>query len=214
MIDNRPVRGFAAFDLDGTLLRGLSVCGLLAAKLGRSARMREIEALSAEEDLEAARREIALWYGSLSREELTHTVLSSAVLAPGVREGLRILREARIVVGIASITWGFAVEAFAKRLGIEHFIGTALHSDGSIVHCRARHKADFVRRMQAELGLDRAGIAGVGDSQNDVEMLNFVGLPIFVGVTLPDGLRAEHMPGAGIDEVARRIVDAWAADAP
>ena len=53
------VRGIVAFDLDGTLLRGLTVSELIAKGLGRLEQMRKFEGLKQEAELIAAREEIA-----------------------------------------------------------------------------------------------------------------------------------------------------------
>lgn len=63
-------RGLVAFDLDGTSLRGRTVCELLAAPLGRRDEMRRFEALSGEAALAAAREEMARWYAGRSEAEL------------------------------------------------------------------------------------------------------------------------------------------------
>lgn len=47
--------GLAVFDLDGTLLRGPTVCEILAEALGRPERMREREKVASESALKAAR---------------------------------------------------------------------------------------------------------------------------------------------------------------
>ncbi len=63
-------RCLAVFDLDGTLLRGLTVCEVLAESLGYLSRMRELEARIAQGDIVAARMEMARWYQSMSMHEL------------------------------------------------------------------------------------------------------------------------------------------------
>jgi phosphoserine phosphatase len=201
--------GLAIFDLDGTLLRGRTVCEVLAEKLGKSARMREIEALTSQEQIHAARLEMAGWYRSVPRADLVDA-LSSATLAPGAIEGVRLLHEANIAVAIASITWEFAVASYARLFKADFFLGTTLQPNGSIGHCWPRDKALFARRIRHELGLPKSRVAGVGDSLNDVPMLRSVGLPIFVGRNVPPRLeRAVHMPDANIAAVARHITARW-----
>jgi hypothetical protein len=56
--------GLAVFDLDGTLLRGPTVCEVLAQALGRLGHMRQLEALIAglsDVDIAAAREEMVRW---------------------------------------------------------------------------------------------------------------------------------------------------------
>ena len=44
-------------------------------------------------------------------------------------------------IGIASITWSFAVEHFARLLGVEHWLGTVLEDSGGICHVWPHDKA-------------------------------------------------------------------------
>jgi len=53
--ETHPAPALAVFDLDGTLLRGRTVCELLAEPLGRLDRMQQLERFSTEADLAAAR---------------------------------------------------------------------------------------------------------------------------------------------------------------
>src|ERR1700676_2522114 len=100
--------GLAIFDLNGTLLRGRTVCEVLAERIGQTARMREIEALKSQAQIRQAREEMAGWYRSFQPSVLTDC-LSNATLAPGAVEGARLLRKAGVAIAIASITWEFAV---------------------------------------------------------------------------------------------------------
>ena len=99
--------GLVAFDLDGTLLRGDTVCLRIARRIGRLERMREFEALVAEADIRAAREEMALWYHGLGPDDLC-AHLAPEMLAPGAAEGFALLRERGIATAIVSITWDFA----------------------------------------------------------------------------------------------------------
>ena len=101
-------RGLVVFDLDGTLLRGLTVCEVLADFLGKLPRMRELEARIAQGDIAAARTEMARWYHGISLHELLRPV-QSVPLAPGAREGVARLQAHGVEVALASITWEFAV---------------------------------------------------------------------------------------------------------
>src|SRR5690242_6391875 len=108
-------RGLVVFDLDGTLLRGPTVCELLAAPLGRSDEMRAFEWLHTEQEIAQARVEMARWYSGIPRGRLLRS-LETAQWASGAVEGVALLRDAGIEVAIASITWSFGVEYFATRL--------------------------------------------------------------------------------------------------
>lgn len=55
-------RGVVVFDLDGTLLRGDTICEVLAKPLGRIDEMKRFEALTSEKDIEIGRIEMAECY--------------------------------------------------------------------------------------------------------------------------------------------------------
>jgi phosphoserine phosphatase len=75
------------FDLDGTLLRGATVCEVLAARLGRVEEMKRFESLTGQAEIAAARSEMARWYTEISRESLIEC-LSGAQWAPGAIQGV------------------------------------------------------------------------------------------------------------------------------
>src|SRR5579883_1384117 len=135
-------RGLVVFDLDGTLLRGLTACQVLAEPLGKSEAMRRFEALSSEPEIAVARREMASWYRGYEPGQL-HEMLKAARWAPGAREAVASLREAGCAIGIASITWRFAVAWFADQLGVEHYLGTGLSPAGEVDHVWGRDKAQW-----------------------------------------------------------------------
>lgn len=197
-------RGLVIFDLDGTLLRGLTSCEVLAVPLGKQTEMRAIEQLTHEHELAAARFEMAAWYRAMARETLL-SHLDNAVIAPGAAEGIAALQDEGFEVGIASLTWAAAVERFAARFGISRFIGTGLHDDGSITHVWPRDKASWLRTTAEQLGLSLDRVAAIGDSHGDRPMLEIAGLKIFVGAHPIDVAGCHHAPAADIREIAKLI---------
>lgn len=191
------------FDLDGTLVRGRTICEVVADGLGHHDRMRTLERARSRAETIAAREEMARWYQDVPADTLRALALD-ADLATGALEGCELLRDCGIDLAIASVTWTFGVEALAEMLDIERCLGTTLHADGRIDHVFAEDKASWIEG----LGVPRDEIAGVGDSERDVPMLDVVGLPIFVGAERIDGLppRTVHLPGADILEVARVVL--------
>ena len=200
--------GLVVFDLDGTLLRGRTVCEVLADALGHGEEMRRFEALTAEADIAAARTEMARWYGAVERPRLL-AFLDGAAWAPGAHEGVARLRAAGATVAIASITCSFAVERFAAILGIDRSIGTILGADVVLEHVWPRHKAPWLRALADELGVAIERTAAVGDSSGDVEMLQASACGVFVGEVRPAEWRGLHMPGADIRDVADQILRTW-----
>jgi HAD superfamily phosphoserine phosphatase-like hydrolase len=203
--------GVVAFDLDGTLLRGPTVCELLAEPLGRLAEMRRFEALSSEAEIAAARREMARWYEGRSAAQLC-AALEAATWAPGAHEGVALLQSQGIEVVIASITWSFAVEWVAERLGVGRALGTKLEPDGRIADVWPRDKARWLERQLAELRVPSARAAAVGDSGSDGDLLAAASLRFFVGSGEPPPLAGlVHRPAGDIAQIAREVLDRWKA---
>jgi len=195
-----------AFDLDGTLIRADTCCEALARPLGRLARMREFERFTGYEEIAAARAEMATWYGDTPRADLC-APLAAVPLAPGVREGFRLLREWGVATAIVSITWDFAVAWFARELGADHHVGTGLAADGQIAHFWPEDKARWLAALAGRLGTGLDEVAAVGDSAGDLPMLRIVGAPFFVGHTRPAGLTSfAHCPDGDIGQIVRHIV--------
>lgn len=200
---SRRVR-LVAFDLDGTLIRGPTICESLAEPLGKISRMREIEQLRDPAQIRAAREEMLGWYGE-PLQALCEK-LNDIAIAPGADEAFELLAQRRIPTVIVSITWSFAVEWFARRFGADAWIGTGVQS-GEIQHFWPSDKPVWLARYANALGIELSEVAAVGDSHGDVPMLAAVGRPFFIGADLPvDIAHAVHMPNANLRELAGRIL--------
>ena len=195
-----------AFDLDGTLLRGDTVCEALARRIGHLGRMKELEGLAQVEDIKAGREKMAAWYKPYTFSELC-SFLTTLQVAPGVQEGFQLLKHHGIKIAIISITWEFAVEWFARHLGADYYVGTRLSATGQIDHFWSQDKPRWLARLARRLDLGPDKIAAVGDSSNDIAMLRTVGHPFFVGRAKPDGLEnVAHFPDGDIHEIAQRVI--------
>jgi HAD superfamily phosphoserine phosphatase-like hydrolase len=205
------IRGVAVFDLDGTLLRGDTVCEVLAKPLGRISEMKRFETFTAERDIEIARAEMAEWYRGHSLESLQHH-LWNARWAPGAHEAVRLLQEAQVVVAIASITWKFAVRWFAEQLNVQNYIGTDVSPGGEIVHVWGRDKGRWLQKLARDYGAAPDRTAAIGDTNGDLDLLRAAALRLFVGAkTISDLDAVIHLPEADLRVVAERIIHEWAA---
>jgi HAD superfamily phosphoserine phosphatase-like hydrolase len=195
----------AAFDLDGTLLRGDTVCVALARRLGRLAEMEAFERLTDQDAIGAARAEMARWYAACAGGEV-RSYLDDLRLAPGAQEAFATLRRHGVATAIVSITWDFAVAHVAALLGADHFVGTRIDG-GEIVHFWPEDKARWLLGLAADRGVAMDQVAAVGDSWGDVPMLRAVGRPYFVGASVPPGLgHAVHVPDGDVRRIAERIL--------
>jgi phosphoserine phosphatase len=195
-----------AFDLDGTLLRGDTVCEVIARELGKLDRMREFERYTSREDIAGGRREMAGWYDATDDMTLL-SYLPKASTAPGVSETFDLLRRIGIKTAIVSITWDFAVEWFARRFGADFSIGTEYVPGGEGVGFWPEDKPTFVDRTAHALGIGMDQVAAVGDSSGDVPMLRAVGRSAFVGSVLPEAFTPDiHAPGGDILRIVKGLI--------
>ena len=204
----RHVR-LAAFDLDGTLLKGETVCEAIASGIGRIEQMREFEQLQHTqiEEIAAAREEMAKWYSRYAFQELCGH-LTKMRFAPRLEEGFKLLHSHDVKIAIVSLTWQFAVKWFAKRLGANYHVGVGLSPIGQITHFWSADKALWLGKLAQDLGVEMCEVAAVGDSSGDIAMLNAVGHSFWVGESVPHELtgRVIHQPDGDISEIAREIV--------
>jgi HAD superfamily phosphoserine phosphatase-like hydrolase len=194
-----------AFDLDGTLVRGDTVCEILARPLGRLERMRTFEALTDRPAIAAARREMAAWYRQADPAVL-QAALDGLALAPGAEAAFAWLRRQGVRTAIVSITWEFAVEAVARRLGADEWVGTRLQPGGEVMDFWPEDKRDWLAGLLEGYGLGPGQTAAVGDSAGDVPMLRWAGRRVCVGRNLPPELDdVVHLPDADLMEVVAAI---------
>lgn len=202
-------RGLVVFDLDGTLIRGDTVCELLARGLGRVERMQHFESLTTDAEVALARAEMLAWYAASSRAELV-ALLEGARWAPGAREAVALLRAEGYVCAISSVTWRFAVARFAGWLGIEHYQGTDQTPDGGIEHVWPQDKLSWVSALAARLGFERERVITVGDSWRDIHMFRAGARAFFVGpASAAAGLPpfVSVVPDADLLQVARLLLE-------
>lgn len=201
----------AAFDLDGTLVRGQTCVVAIASAIGRVEECAEFEKLAMRDTagVTAAREKMARWYRGHTIDDLTRT-LEELPLAPGSADGFALLRRSGVETAIVSITWSFAVDWFAERLGADYAHGTRL-TEGGIEHVWPPDKGRWLHELARSLGLAREAIAAVGDSDGDRELLETAGLRFFVGREPPDIPEVIHVPDADLLTIAREIVE-WSHD--
>jgi phosphoserine phosphatase len=195
-----------AFDVDGTLLRGPTLCECIAAGIGKLEAMHAIERLRARGDITAARYEMLSWYRPHDRATLLRHV-RTATLAPGARAGIAALKQSGVRVAFVSITWEFAVQWLASELDADFVVGTRWHGNDTIEHFWPEDKPTWLSLRATELQMRPTEVAAVGDSAGDLAMLRWAGTGYFVGSSshdLPPHVR--HWPAADIRDIARDIL--------
>jgi HAD superfamily phosphoserine phosphatase-like hydrolase len=195
-----------AFDLDGTLTRGDTVCEVIGRHMGHFRRVRALEAICSRQrdrdSIRLLRTELVSYYGAATRARL-RSFLSSLTLAPGARKGFDLLRRSGVTTAIVSITWEFAAEWLAEKLGADYYAGARLLDGGTIDHFWPEDKAVWLERLMVELGVRRHETAAVGDSWPDMVMFDVVDCAIYVGSGPPPHPRVLHIPNGNIYAIAR-----------
>ncbi len=205
MIQAGQIR-LVAFDLDGTLLRGDSVCMGIARGIGRLERMQEMEQGHQLTDIESDVTEIASWYLPLGLKRIEEE-LPRLTIAPGAIEGCKLLREAGIEIVIITVTWEFAAIYFAERFGASDCAATPLDwTTGEFDDFRAEKKGPWLEAKVASLGLRPEQVAAVGDTPNDKGMLEVAGTAFCVGATCGDSDEFIWRPNANILDLANEIL--------
>ncbi|MFT2212943.1 HAD family hydrolase [Rhizobium giardinii] len=191
----------AAFDVDGTLLRGENICGCIGRNIGRSTEMDAFELLRSRDDITTGREAMLEWCLPFGKARLIEH-LAELRLAPGVIQGFARLKAAGVKIALVSITWQFAVEWLASELGADYAVGTGWREDNTLSHFWPEDKAIYLNSLLAELKLAPGSLAAVGDSHGDIPMLNLASRSYFVGEDPPQELlHAEHWPDADIEDV-------------
>jgi HAD superfamily phosphoserine phosphatase-like hydrolase len=203
-----------AFDLDGTLTRKRTCMEAIADALGFASRMAAWEQSRTEQELIAARLGMWEYLKGHTSQDIT-AALADIPLAPGAADGVAALRAAGIRTVIVSLTLAECAAYFARQLGADAHIGTEPDGSGGFRHVFPATKPALLAQHARALGISPQQVAAVGDGPGDIPMLRSVPMSIYVGVTLPgDFTPTWHLPGAGIDEIARIILASGGPDAP
>jgi phosphoserine phosphatase len=195
-----------AFDLDGTLTRGLTCMEAIADALGFADQMAAWEQSRTEQELTVARLGMWEYLKHGSSQDIT-AAIAGIPLAPGAADGIAALRAAGIRTVIVSLTLAQCAEYFAAHLGADAHIGTAPDGNGGFRHVFPANKPALLAQHARALGIPAQQVAAAGDSPGDIPMLRAARTSIYVGATLPDGFTPTwHLPQAPIDEIARIIL--------
>lgn len=196
-----------AFDLDGTLTRGLTCLEALAQRFDVVDQVARWEQARSEAEITAVRQGVWHLLGARAIEDQAGHFRGIS-LAPGAAEGIRLLHQAGVQTVIVSLAFEIHVRWFARLLGIDHVIATEVSNSGTFQHVFPSTKPTLLAGHAATVGVDLSETAAVGDSFGDVPMLAAVGTSVYLGSAPPEGFTATwHLPHAGIDAVADRLLN-------
>lgn len=172
-------------DMDSTIVTSETL-DELAGRAGIKDKIAEItaRAMNGELDFHAALRERVGLLKGLSVEALQHT-LDETELCDGAAAMIAGLKAQGVKCVLVSGGFTFFTGAVAKQTGFDHHHGNELHHDGTALIGTVGEpildkdsKLAFLKSYAADLGLDLADTAAIGDGANDLPMLAAAGLGI------------------------------------
>ena len=178
--------GLIVFDMDSTLIT-IECIDELADFAGRKAEVSAITeaAMRGELDYRDSLGQRVEVLAGLDARVLARVYSERLQLSPGAGELLDAVRAAGLRTAILS--GGFTY--FTERLRIEHGFDFATSNRLEIANGKltgrvlgdiidAAAKAEHVRRLRAEFGLEREQVIAIGDGANDIPMLGEAGLSV------------------------------------
>lgn len=193
------------FDLDGTLLRGISTA-LLADWVGKHGALDELERDYRDGLISNAvvAETSAPWFEGLSLEDVAR-VLDGAAWIDGIADVVAELRSGGVYVAVATVSWSFSAEIVARRYGFDAWCGTEMavvggRAAGTVTrHCDADEKAAFAAKLCADRGVALSAAAAVGDSRSDLPM--FAQLGYSIALNADDAARAAATTAIDTDDL-------------
>ena len=208
--DPTPPRGrvrLVAFDLDGTLTRGETVCETIARRLGHLRRARARGALR-----RAARPRLPSAPSRRARLDLPGVEAGKTARVPLVADARS--RHAQGIRSFAALGRGDR-DRF-DRVGVRRPM--ARREAGRRPLCRdslprrrirrtllARGQGAWLEGLMAKLGVGRHETAAVGDSWTDTAMFDVTGHAFYVGAAPPPYPGLIHVPDGNIHDISRLI---------
>lgn len=138
---------------------------------------------------EFARMDVAVWRDAPLAT--LHRAAADVPLMPGCRAVLRELSARRVAVAIITNGLACVADRFTGELGVAHVFANRVASDGDRltggleVRVPYDAKGRILRQLAADLGVERARIAAVGDSASDAAMFREARLGIAFRTTDP-----------------------------
>ena len=191
-MNEKPIR-LVAFDMEGCLTADPTVWELMHRRLGTW----ESHGLPYWDRYRAggldydqfARMDVAVWQDAPL--ETLRLAAADVPLMPGCREVLGALSACGVAVAVISNGLACVAERFARDFSVAHAFANRVVVNGDRltgeleIRVPYAGKGGLLRELAAGLGVDRAGVAAVGDSPSDVAMFREARIGIAFGTTDP-----------------------------
>lgn len=188
---DEPVRAIVSFDLDGTLVRGMSSGQYLADRLGHGELLRELESGYDHGHLSAqavADTEASSFAGRSLAD--VRKLLADCPTIGGIEEVVAELRRRRIVSVINTLAWSFIAADFRQRFGFLANSGVDMICDdrGIFAGKVGRHfgeldKVSFISELRQTLGVPASRVVAIGDARSDIPLFGAVGFSVALNAT-------------------------------
>ena len=190
----------AGFDLDGTLVHDCTVLLHVGRHLAHSDAAEKL--VKGYESYRLTNREVSTEAAALFAGLTKDDMLGMMEDIPRLREidtAIAYLHQQNIHCAIATVTFDFASEWFARRFGFDSYSGIELVYDtagrltGEVArHVDERDKAEFVERQLHLVGARRDECFYVGDSRSDLYAFAAVGFSVALNAT-PEAAAAANV---------------------
>lgn len=191
MHPDSSVRAIVSFDLDGTLVRGVSTGQHLADRMGHGKVLRELEFKYDHGHLraQAVADAEASYYAGRSLED-TCKLLVDLPTVGGIADVVQELQRRNIVPVINTLAWSFIAADFRARFGFYASSGVEMICDAHGIfagkvgrHFDEHDKVSFISELGASLGVPRSRIVAIGDARSDIPLFSAVGFSIALNAT-------------------------------
>jgi len=175
----------ACFDLDGTLVTGTSSFQFIAEKLGFGELLLEYEAkyrLGVINNIKLADETAHLFKGLPIEQidKLLYDIPKITNIGPTISD----LKRRGIVVILASVTWSFLVEPFARTYGFDSYCGTVMQVQKGLLtgevktYGTEQDKLEFFIKICQNHSITRNQTIAIGDSRSDHLVFRAAGMSI------------------------------------
>jgi len=182
------------FDLDGTLTQERSIWEYIHKRLGKwygFAEEYQNQFLAGEISYEEfCERDAQVWKG-MKVEELLK-IVETVPFHPGVDELINYLKQKQLKLSMISSGLSLLSDWVHQKYGFDYSVSNDLLHENGVLTGKVKiqvyydKKAEWVRRIMKEFGVESEEVIAIGDSRGDIDMFQMVGFSIAFNSSCPD----------------------------